>query len=98
MTPPGQDKPSGGGHWPFAGVAFPSFTSCTPSSSHPSWGPTHICGHHGMTEQGQILQEKDLAWFFHQGLEQYSGQAREPGKMSRYEILSQGKGCPLSQA
>lgn len=51
-----------------------------------------------MTEQGQILQEKDLAWFFHQGLEQYSGQAREPGKMSRYEILSQGKGCPLSQA
>ena len=70
--------------------AWLSFISCPHSFSHPPWGPTHLCGHHGMVEQGSVIHKKDLSWFFHQGLEQYCGHANEPGETgSRCEILSQ---------
>lgn len=50
-----------------------------------------------MVKQVQVLHEKDLTWFLHQGVEQYRGQANEPGETrNTYEILSQGKDvyCP----
>lgn len=48
-----------------------------------------------MVEQGQVLHKKDLSWSFHQGLEQYCGQAKEPRETrSRCKSLSQRNGCP----
>lgn len=45
-----------------------------------------------MVKQGQVLHKKDVAWFLHQGLEQYCSQANEPGEMrNTYKILSQGE-------
>lgn len=101
MEPPGADSALWvGGHWAPAGAEWLSFISCLCFVIHPSWGPTHVCGFHRVVEQGQVLHEKNLTWFLHQGLEKYCGQANEPGETRRRcEILSQGKGChSLAQA
>lgn len=58
----------------------------------PCVGLTHICGLHGMVEQGQVLHVKDLCSLFHQRIQYDCGQANEPGETrSRYEILSQAE-------
>lgn len=58
-------------------------SSATPAARIPpawaAWCLTHISGVHGMVEQGQVLHIKDFVWSLHQLLEQYSGQANEPG-------------------
>lgn len=64
-------------------VAPRARNSATPAAHVPpawaAWCLTHISGLHGMVEQDPVPHKQDFIWSLCQLLEQYSGQANEPG-------------------